>query len=126
MQYNALRVYDIFQRLLKVLYEDFINLIYDSIMIKLVSHFTVCKEGRVLFNNAVNTFYLRLYGVGYMVKDHPDSKRGNLLPLHGVQQGFFLYAPSHRQDSTIMVHWLEREIAQWVHHEGSIRRRIAP
>ena len=22
--------------------------------------------------------------------------------------------------------WLEREIAQWVHHEGSIRRPIAP
>ena len=26
----------------------------------------------------------------------------------------------------IMEHWLEREIAQWVHHEGSIRRPIAP
>ena len=23
-------------------------------------------------------------------------------------------------------HWLEREIAQWVHHEGSIRQHIAP
>ena len=23
-------------------------------------------------------------------------------------------------------HWLEREIAQWVHREGSIRRPIAP
>ena len=23
-------------------------------------------------------------------------------------------------------HWLEWEIAQWVHHEGSIRRPIAP
>ena len=28
------------------------------------------KEGNVLFNNALNTFYLRLYGVGCMVKDH--------------------------------------------------------
>ena len=26
-----------------------------------------------------------------------------------------LYAPSHRQDSTAVKHWLEREIAQWVH-----------
>ena len=26
----------------------------------------------------------------------------------------------------VMGHWLEREIAQWVHHEGSIRRPIAP
>ena len=37
-----------------------------------------------LFNNALNTFYLRLYGVGHMVKDHTDSDRGNLLPLHGL------------------------------------------
>ena len=26
----------------------------------------------------------------------------------------------------VVRHWLEREIAQWVHHEGSIRRPIAP
>ena len=33
-------------------------------------------EGRnVLFNNALSTFYLRLYGTGHMVKDHSDSKR---------------------------------------------------
>ena len=31
------------------------------------------KEGNVLFNDALNTFYLRLYGVGHMVKDHSDS-----------------------------------------------------
>ena len=30
------------------------------------------KEGSVLFNDALNTFYLRLYGVGHMVKDHSD------------------------------------------------------
>ena len=28
------------------------------------------KEGNVLFNDALNTFYLRLYGVRHMVKDH--------------------------------------------------------
>ena len=27
------------------------------------------KEGNVLFNDALNTFYLRLYGVGHMVKE---------------------------------------------------------
>ena len=37
----------------------------------------VVKEGNVLFNDALNTFYLRLYGVGHMVKDHSDSERGN-------------------------------------------------
>ena len=42
------------------------------------------KEGNVLFNDALNTFYLRLYGVGHMVKDHSDSERGNLLPPHGL------------------------------------------
>ena len=34
------------------------------------------KEGNVLFNDVLNTFYLRLYGVGPMVKDHSDSERG--------------------------------------------------
>ena len=28
------------------------------------------KEGNVLFNNTLNTFYLWIYGVGHMVKDH--------------------------------------------------------
>ena len=40
------------------------------------------KEGNVLFNDALNTFYLWLYGVRHMVKDHSDSKRENLLPPH--------------------------------------------
>ena len=42
------------------------------------------KEGNVLFNDALNTFYLRLYGVRHMVKDHSVSERGNLLPPHGL------------------------------------------
>ena len=42
------------------------------------------KEGNVLFNDALNTFYLRLYGVKHMVKDHSDSERGNPLPPHGL------------------------------------------
>ena len=32
--------------------------------------------------DALNTFYLRLYGVRHMVKDHSDSERGNPLPPH--------------------------------------------
>ena len=40
------------------------------------------KEGSVLFNDALKTFYLRLYGVGLMVKDHSDSERGNPLLPH--------------------------------------------
>ena len=43
------------------------------------------KEGNVLFTDALKTFYLRLHGVGHVVKDHSDSERGNLLaPLHGL------------------------------------------
>ena len=33
-----------------------------------------------LFNDAHNTFYLQLYGVKHMVKDHSDSEQGNPLP----------------------------------------------
>ena len=62
------------------------------------------KEGNVLFNDAFNTFYLRLYGVGDMVEDHSDSERGNSLPPQGllfpISSKVLLYAPSHRQDST--------------------------
>ena len=41
------------------------------------------KEGKkCLFNDALNTFYLRLYGVRHVVKDHSDSEKGNPLPPH--------------------------------------------
>ena len=33
----------------------------------------ILRERNVLFNDALNTFYLRLYGVRHMVKDHSDS-----------------------------------------------------
>ena len=35
-----------------------------------------------LFNDALNTFYLRLYVIRHMVKDHSDSEKGNLLLPH--------------------------------------------
>ena len=88
--------------------------------------------------NALNTFYLRLYGVRHMVKDHSDSERGNPLRPHRLlftimQQGFFyMHHPTDRIIYTtafvipVVERWLKREIAQWIHHEGSIRRPIAP
>ena len=46
------------------------------------------NEGRkdmFLFNDTLNTFYLRLYGIRYMVKNHSDSERGNLCyPVCGM------------------------------------------
>ena len=44
--------------------------------------------GNVLFNDTFNTFYLRLYGVGHMAKDHSYSERGNRLPPHVARQDF--------------------------------------
>ena len=40
----------------------------------------ILNEREVLFNDTLNTFYLRLYGVRHMVKDHSDSEKGNPLP----------------------------------------------
>ena len=42
------------------------------------------KEGNVLFNDTLNTYYLQLYGVRHMVKEHSDSERTNPLPAHGL------------------------------------------
>ena len=62
------------------------------------------RERDLLFNDALNTFYLRLYGVRHMVKNHSDSEKGNPLPPHrlllSIKARVLLYAPSHRQDNT--------------------------
>ena len=50
-----------------------------------------------LFNDALSTFYLRLYGVRHIVKDHSDSEKGNSFRLAAR---VLLYASSHRQDNT--------------------------
>ena len=52
-------------------------------------HGVFTKEGNkeiFLFNDALNTFDLRLYGVTHMVvlKDHSDKEKGNQLPPHGL------------------------------------------
>ena len=36
---------------------------------------SINQQGNVLFNDALNTFYLRLYAVGNMVKHYSDSER---------------------------------------------------
>ena len=42
------------------------------------------NEGNVIFNDALNTFYLQLYDVKHKVKYHTYSERGNPLPPHGL------------------------------------------
>ena len=60
------------------------------------------KEGNVLFNDALNTFYLRLNGVRHMVKDHSDSEKGNPLPPHRLlfpinsKGSFYMHHPTYR------------------------------
>ena len=111
------------------------------------------KEWSVVFNEALGTFYLRLYGVGrmegmkcfylmthsahfiygYTVSDiwlrtiliaRKDTRCRHIGLSFRLTARVLLYAPSHRQDSTyhttafvtpVVEHWLEWEIAQWVH-----------
>ena len=90
------------------------------------------RERNVLFNDALNTFYLRLYGVRHMVKDHSDSEKGNPLPPHRLlfpinSKDYFIFTiKTDRKTHTtafvtpVVEHWLEREIAQWVITSGVI------
>ena len=66
-----------------------------------------------------------------MVKDHSNSERkpaaATWATLSDQQQGFFyMHHPTYRIAHTTAIvipdvePWLEGEIAQWVHHEGSI------
>ena len=62
-----------------------------------------------------------------MVKDYSDSERENPLPPHGLlflinsKGSFYMHHPTDRIAHTtafvtpVVEHWLEREIAQWVH-----------
>ena len=91
-----------------------------------------------IVHNTLNTFYLRLYGIRHMVKDHSDSGRGNRCCHMGysfrLTATVLLYAPSHRQDSTY--HSLcytscgalagTRNSSMGPPHEGSIRQPVAP
>ena len=58
------------------------------------------KEGNVLFNDALNTFYLRLYGVGHMIMCHSDSERGNPLPHMGYSFRLAASVLLYAHDST--------------------------
>ena len=56
------------------------------------------KKGNDLFNDALNTFYLRLHDIGHMVKDHSDSESKPAAATWAAR--VLLYASSHRQDNT--------------------------
>ena len=96
------------------------------------------KEGSVLFNDALNTFYLRLYGVRHMVKTilivRKETRCRHMGYSYRLTARVLLYAPSHRQDSTY--HSLcyasrgalagTRNSSMGPPNEGSIQWPIAP
>ena len=72
-------------------------------MVKDHSHNKRQRNGEhVLIEDAFNTFYLRLYGVGHMTKNHSDSRRGNWPPpYHGYS--FWLGGGGWRGDYPLTV-----------------------
>ena len=62
------------------------------------------KEGNVLFNDALNTFYLRLYGVRHMLRtiliERKETRCRHIGYSLRLAARVLLYAPSHRQGST--------------------------
>ena len=112
------------------LFNNTLNTFLSMVMSKSEMFLLENKILRVIDGDWSETFYLQLYGVGHMVKDHSNREKGNLLPpLHGLlfpitSKGSFI---CNRQDTTYIAfvmsigeHWLEWEVAQWVHHKGSI------
>ena len=96
------------------------------------------REKNVLFNDALNTFYL-----GYMASDiwlrtilivRKETRCRHIGYSYRLTARVLLYAPSHRQDNTY--HGLcytsrgalagTRNSSTGPPHEGSIRRPIAP
>ena len=90
------------------------------------------KEGNVLFNDALNTFYLRLYGVTHMVKDHSDSEREETRCRHmgysfRLAARVILYASSLRQDNTYHgLCYTSRGALAGTRNSSWVRRPIAP
>ena len=78
-------------------------------------------------------FYLRLYGVRHMVKDHSDSEKGNPLPPHRLlflinSKGSFICTIPQTDLCYTSCGALvgTRNSSMGPPHEGSIQRPIAP
>ena len=99
----------------------------------------VCKrekerERNVLFNDALNTFYLRLYGVRHIVIVRKETRCRHIGYSYRLTARVLLYAPFPRQDNTYDGRCYTsrgalagtRSSSMGPPHEGSIRRPIAP
>ena len=58
------------------------------------------KEVNTLFNDTLNTFYLRLYGVRHMVKDHSHT-----MAFEGRKEGSKYFIQWHTQHILFTVIW---------------------
>ena len=73
-------------------------------------------KGNVLFNNALNTFYLQLYGIRHIVKDHSDSEKETR--CHHMGYSFRLAARIPLLYQTWSTGWNKK-----YHHESTMRDR---
>ena len=96
------------------------------------------KEGNVLFTDALNTFVLFtiiwrhtviLYQTySYMILKGPLRWRERRPATTTTWATLSTDRITHTTDcvTPVVEHWLERDIAQWVHQEGSFWQPIAP
>ena len=102
--------------------------------------YNMVKERKEMFYLTMHSthFYLRLYGVRHIVKDHFDSEKRNLLLPHGLlfpisSKGSFictipqtgLHIPQPLLHQSWSTGWM-RNSSVGSPHEGSIWRPIAP
>ena len=73
---------------------------YGVLVLKYQTTHDTRKEGNVLFNDALNTFYLRLYGVRHILIAREEICCRHIGYSYRLAARVLLYAPSHRQDST--------------------------
>ena len=71
------------------------------------------KDGNGLFNDALKTFYLRLYGVSHIVKKTTQIARKETRCRHmgysfRLVARVLLYPSSHRQDNTHRLYYASR------------------
>ena len=70
----------------------------------------------------LNIFYLWLYGIGHRKRPLRKVRESSYNQISS-KGSFICIIPQHLLP--VVGHWMERKIAQCVHHEGSIRRPIA-
>ena len=80
------------------------------------THYTVSGCSLVVRKeiHTLNTFYLRLYGVTHMIKNHSDRERGNpLLHLAPSCKEAILMILSPEVERSLMVRWCRRIDPSW-------------